>query len=546
MPSRGPCAILLLLFAAGCNASSGSADAPVVSTPDASLGEPSLAPSPRPPPRPGRGAPPIGPLSVDGGDDAEGDAETADASDDGSSSAGDAGEAGAPGSWAPVKNTPFFAAAPLLLTDGTVLVHAVDDASWWRLAPDSLGSYTDGRWSEVSPLPADYEPTFFASAVLADGRVLVMGGEYDRDALVETTLGAIYDPPSDVWTPVAIPDGWLIVGDAPSVVLPDGTFMLGDPYKNGSALFDARTLSWTEVPATSGYVVAESGWSLLPSGKVLSVDVETNDGWLFDPTAGAWAKTSSIPVALADSQVFEIGPELLMPDGRVFAVGATLHTALYQTDGTWVAGPDMPAVQDGQLDAVDGPAALTPGGHVVFVASPGDYEPGSVFFDFDGTTLTQLPAPVTAPQDSSYNYLLLVLPSGQILETDGSTDVEVYTPVDTPDPSWAPAITSVAATLARGTTNRLEGTQLNGLSQAVAYGDDYQAATNYPLVRITNGATGHVVYARTHDHSSMGVATGAQIVSTLFDVPAAAETGPSELVVVANGIASTPTPVTIQ
>ena len=69
-------------------------------------------------------------------------------------------------------------------------------------------------------------------------------------------------------------------------------------------------------------------------------------------------------------------------------------------------------------------------------------------------------------------------------------------------------------------------------------GDDEAAATNYPLVRITNHATGHVFYARTHDHSSMGVATGDQIVSTHFDVPAGLERGASDLVVVANGIAS--------
>ena len=39
-------------------------------------------------------------------------------------------------------------------------------------------------------------------------------------------------------------------------------------------------------------------------------------------------------------------------------------------------------------------------------------------------------------------------------------------------------------------------------------GDELNAATNYPLVRITNMASGHVAYARTHDHSTMGVATG--------------------------------------
>jgi hypothetical protein len=50
---------------------------------------------------------------------------------------------------------------------------------------------------------------------------------------------------------------------------------------------------------------------------------------------------------------------------------------------------------------------------------------------------------------------------------------------------------------------------------------------------------------RTHDHSSMGVATGAIPVSTRFDVPAGAETGTATLAVVANGIASAPVTVTV-
>src|SRR6185437_2380417 len=99
-------------------------------------------------------------------------------------------------------------------------------------------------------------------------------------------------------------------------------------------------------------------------------------------------------------------------------------------------------------------------------------------------------------------------------------------------------ITMSPTVVAAGQTYSISGTQFNGLSQAVGYGDDYQAATNYPLVRIVNSATGHVFYCRTHDHSTMAVATGSQIVSTRFDVPADAEAGASQLSVVANGIPS--------
>jgi uncharacterized protein (TIGR03437 family) len=70
--------------------------------------------------------------------------------------------------------------------------------------------------------------------------------------------------------------------------------------------------------------------------------------------------------------------------------------------------------------------------------------------------------------------------------------------------------------------------------------------TNYPLVRIANSATGHVSYCRTHDHSTMGVATGATPVSTHFDVPLSIESGPSILEVVANGIPSSPMTVLVE
>ena len=89
-----------------------------------------------------------------------------------------------------------------------------------------------------------------------------------------------------------------------------------------------------------------------------------------------------------------------------------------------------------------------------------------------------------------------------------------------------------------GQTYQISGTQFNGLSQASAYGDESQNATNYPLVRITNGASGHIIYARTHGHTNMGVATGSLIVATSFDVPTAIESGDSGLEVIANGIAS--------
>ncbi len=79
----------------------------------------------------------------------------------------------------------------------------------------------------------------------------------------------------------------------------------------------------------------------------------------------------------------------------------------------------------------------------------------------------------------------------------------------------------------------------------MAFGDEEQNATAYPLVRITNDSTHHVFYARTHDHSTMGVATGTKLVWTYFDVPKKIDTGTSALEVVANGIVSKPVKVSV-
>jgi hypothetical protein len=232
----------------------------------------------------------------------------------------------------------------------------------------------------------------------------------------------------------------------------------------------------------------------------------------------------------------------LRPDGTVFATGANTcgpgHTSIYDSHtGKWTAGPDFP----GAYGSADGPAALEPSGNVLVFSSPSRfYPPAGQFFEWNGASMTLVTPPPSALEDASFVGHLLVLPTGQIMFTDFSTNVEVLTPAGTYNPAWAPTISSAPLNVTRGKTYTVSGTQFNGLSQASAYGDDFQNATNYPLVRVVNASTGHVFYCRTHNHSTMAIATGSRTVSTHFDVPAGAETGLSQLFVVANGIPSSP------
>jgi hypothetical protein len=465
-------------------------------------------------------------------------------------------------------NTPptFAVDTALLLTNGNVMVHQTTSSNWYALKPDNTGNYQAGTWTQLASMPAAYGPRYFASAVLPDGRVIVEGGEYNLGPPTETNLGAIYDPVANSWTSVSPPSGWLNIGDAPSAVLANGTFMMGQFNSTAQARFNASNLTWTTTGTGKADSNSEEGWTLLPNGQLLTIDTENGiQSELYNPTTGAWSLAGNtvvqLPLALPP-YVAELGPAMLMPNGNVFATGATSNTAIYNSGtATWSVGPTLPPnlVQGpGDLGIADGPAALLPNGNVLVAASTYFTQP-TRFFEYNGTTLTEVqttPAAAGTPAALGnlavpglpcFQMRFLVLPSGKIMSfAEGTSEIRIYGGGGSPNSAWTPAITSVPTTLTRGRSFTISGRRFNGMSQAVQYGDDAQAATNYPLVTLTNIASGHVIFARTHNHSTMAVATGNTTVSTTFDVPSSAETGQTRVAVIANGLKSASSTVTIQ
>ena len=105
------------------------------------------------------------------------------------------------------------------------------------------------------------------------------------------------------------PAGWTTIGDSVSVVLFDGTFMQANCCTNQAALLNERNLTWTPTGRHKYDTNNEEGWTLLPSGKVLTVDAyvpiapfpyipDGTNTELYDPRTGAWSSAGSTVVQL--------------------------------------------------------------------------------------------------------------------------------------------------------------------------------------------------------------------------------------------------------
>ncbi len=452
------------------------------------------------------------------------------------------------GTWQTLTNAPPAAVATsLLLTDGTVLCQGVSTNRWYRLTPDSSGSYRNGTWTTLAN--SVRAPLYYASGVLRDGRVIIVGGEYDAGALVWLLNAEMYDPVANTWTTLPTPAGWVRIGDAPGCVLPDGRFFVGQVATLNTAIYDAATNTWTAA-ANKINTVGEESWSLLPDGTVHAVDC-SNPGSAekYIIAADTWVAAGTTPDILVDS-ISEIGASVLLPDGRLFVIGATGFTALYtpppvaNQPGTWTRGPTIPQVNPNQpLGPVDAPACVLPNGRVLFsagpITSPATFQAPTFFFEYDpsANSIAAVPA-ATNSAFVPYWGRMLMLPTGQVLYTSGSTTVDLYAPSDGPDPAWLPTITAAPDSVRRGRTYTLSGRQINGLTQCSYYGNDATHATNYPLVRLESTSGDDVYYCRTSNYSTMGLQTGTAVHTCDFTVPASIPLGTYCLRVVVNGIAS--------
>jgi Ca2+-binding RTX toxin-like protein len=449
------------------------------------------------------------------------------------------------GTWATLANpAPAPVGTMILLSDGTVMAQAGRSTGWNRLTPDPFGDFARGTWSALAPMSLGR--LYYASNVLKDGRVFLVGGEYSGPSgtMNWANSGEIYDPVTNTWTSIPnFPRSQF--GDDPSQLLPDGRVLVG--YLSGpeTFIYDPGSNGWSQAATKlRNDQSVEETWVKLPDDSILTYEVYTQSATIghaqrYIPSTNTWVDAGSVPVLLSSpSDGFELGPAFLLPDGRAWFTGATGHTAFYTpSTNSWAAGPDLP---DG-MAAQDDPGAMLPNGHVLLAVGPRTPLQASptAIYEFDPVARTY--ANVTPAGYNlnvpPYATRMLVLPTGQVLLANGSGRVAVYTPDGSPNAAWMPTISDVVD---RGGANfTLTGARLNGISQGASYGDDAEMDSNYPIVRFTD-FVGHVSYARTSNWSSTGVATGSTPETVGFALPVGLGPGVYQVSVVANGIASTP------
>jgi hypothetical protein len=447
------------------------------------------------------------------------------------------------GTWTNLTNlSPNTNDGPLIvLSDGSVLCKTAAGGgvgkTWNRLMPPSANNYQSATWGTSTTMINDRKR--FSSQVLKDARLYVCGGETGAGS----SLAEIYNPVTNTWSAIGIPGA--LVSDAYSEILEDGSVLqtFGSSNSHLCKIYNPTTNVFAAAASSIG-VHTDATAHKLPDGSILLIDRmigQNPNTERYFPATNTWAFDTPLTFELWSVNGPTLGSSIMLPDGRIFVVGGNGNTALYtpsgsSANGTWAAGPTIP----GGYAQPDGPIAIGRDGIVLFTASPvpiagNSHQNPTRFYEFNynTNTLTQINGPLglTLPSNTSNQTHLVNLPTGQILMgIEGSNQYYLYTPAGSGLSTLRPTITSWEATC---NSYMLYGTKFNGKSLGSGEGGEGQNATNYPMVRLSSGAT--IYFARSFNwNSTLPNSTGAD--TTEFILPASLPNGSYNLAVIVNGL----------
>jgi hypothetical protein len=235
----------------------------------------------------------------------------------------------ATGSWSTTGSMAVgrFDHAMARLADGRVLV-AGGETSGGRTASAEIYDPATRQWTPVASM-AEARIRFTATR-LADGTVLVAGGSFEQEA--STT--EVFDPATGSWT--TGPSMLAMRFDHSAVLLETGEVLViggAEPsVPNVVELYDPVSKHWTQIPGPA-YPRSSARAALLDDGRVLDAGGGQNQvvqgaAEIFDPATSRWRVTGS----LADPREFHTLTPL--PGGGAVAAGG-LGAGVYATAEAW-------------------------------------------------------------------------------------------------------------------------------------------------------------------------------------------------------------------
>src|SRR5712671_3356030 len=206
----------------------------------------------------------------------------------------------------------------LLLSDGTVMC-GDGGSGWYRLTPDIHGSYVNGTWTTLASTL--YTRLFYSSDVLTNGNVYVAGGEYGTGK----DHAELYNTLNNTWTEIPKPASDPAYSDAVSKILPNGNVLQGT---TGTGVWIYNPILNTITAAASARNQNEACWVRLPNDNILTIDAFGMQSEHYVPSLNAWSTDGNVPVSLYGFGG-EMGAGFVLPNGNVFYIGGTTHTAIY-------------------------------------------------------------------------------------------------------------------------------------------------------------------------------------------------------------------------
>jgi hypothetical protein len=355
-----------------------------------------------------------------------------------------------------------------------------------------------------------------------------------------------YNSTQNAWTAISPADG-TATGTLPLLTSPALGFELGPSMRlqdgralviganQHTALYNQATNAWAAGPDIHGVLRSPFGRvehanfgaddapaALMPNGHVLIA-----------ADAGANPITQSGDAAAGSAIISNIHS----------TAGLQVTWAVSQADGNSnVIPPGTVITSIDSRHQIHISANAAAGAQQISLVFGGVFSSPTELFDFDPQegTISPVSPPLNDPNLPTFAAFvtrMLVLPNGQVLFNDGlGNRLHAYTPRGSTNPAYLPVIENVE----RGENGvfTLTGRQLNGPSDASAYGDDSQSNENFPIVRLQD-SNGLVFYCRSRDWTSTNVGSIPHE-SVKFTLNPAVTPGVYQLIVSAGGISSSP------